>query len=163
MDAGITNCEKEKGNIMIVVQRVERDTETALKLLDFVNHFSWQEVKEHTVKAIKDWEFTDWESPFAAMDGERIVGMAVIVKTDYYPLPEIFPWISTIFVSEEYRGRRISEKLIDHVNAYAKELGFEKTYIPTDYAGLYEKYGYRYVKDIVNYGNGTDRLYVKDI
>ncbi|MDO4193254.1 MAG: hypothetical protein Q4D24_08130 [Erysipelotrichaceae bacterium] len=53
MDAGITNCEKEKGNIMIVVQRVERDTETADKLLDFVDHFSWQEVKEHTVKAIK--------------------------------------------------------------------------------------------------------------
>ena len=30
-------------------------------------------------------------------------------------------------------------------------------------AGLYEKYGYRYMKDIVNYGNGVDRLYVKDI
>lgn len=29
--------------------------------------------------------------------------------------------------------------------------------------GLYEKYGYRYIKDIVNYGNGKDRLYVKEI
>ena len=28
---------------------------------------------------------------------------------------------------------------------------------------LYEKYGYRYVKDIVNYGGGTDRLYAKDL
>jgi hypothetical protein len=28
---------------------------------------------------------------------------------------------------------------------------------------LYEKYGYCYVKDIVNYGNGIDRLYVREI
>ena len=28
---------------------------------------------------------------------------------------------------------------------------------------LYERYGYTYVKDIVNYGGGTDRLYVKEL
>ena len=28
---------------------------------------------------------------------------------------------------------------------------------------LYEKYGYRCLKDIVNYGGGTDRLYVKEL
>ena len=28
---------------------------------------------------------------------------------------------------------------------------------------MYEKYGYRYLKDIVNYGGGTDRLYVKEL
>lgn len=112
---------------------------------------------------IRNWEFEEWEAPFSAIDGDRIVGMATIMKTDYYPFPEIFPWISTIFESEEYRGRRISGKLIDAANEYAIELGFHKTYIPTDHVCLYEKYGYRYLKDIVNYGKGTDRLYVKDI
>lgn len=33
----------------------------------------------------------------------------------------------------------------------------------TEHIGLYEKYGYRYLKDIVNYGNGKDRLYVKEL
>ena len=33
----------------------------------------------------------------------------------------------------------------------------------TEHIGLYEKYGYRYLMDIVNYGNGTDRLYVKEL
>ena len=28
---------------------------------------------------------------------------------------------------------------------------------------LYEKYGYHYLKDIVNYGGGRDRLYGKDL
>jgi len=29
--------------------------------------------------------------------------------------------------------------------------------------GLYEKYGYSYVRDIENYGGGVDRLYAKEI
>ena len=41
--------------------------------------------------------------------------------------------------------------------------GFTRTYIPSEHIGLYEKYGYRYLKDIVNFGNGTDRLYVKEL
>lgn len=68
-----------------------------------------------------------------------------------------------MFVTEEYRGHRISEKLIDFANAYAMENGFNRTYIPSEHIGLYEKYGYHYVKDIVNFGNGTDRLYVKEL
>ena len=89
--------------------------------------------------------------------------MVTIAKTDYYPLPEIYPWISTLFVSEEYRGHKISEKLINYANNYARELGFDKTYIPSTHIGLYEKYGYIYIKDIVNYGNDIDRLYMKKI
>lgn len=153
----------DEKEIMIVIQKVDKGTELAKKLLGFVEGFSWLEVREHTVKAIRDWEFEEWESPFAALAGERIVGMATIAKTDYYPMPEISPWISTIFVSEEFRGKRISEKLIDFINRYARGLGFVRTYIPSEHIGLYEKYGYRYLQEIKNYGNGIDRLYVKDI
>ena len=148
---------------LLEIQKVDKDTEMADRLLDFVENFSWSEVKDHTLRTIKNWLFEEWETPFAATICGRIVGMATIMKTDYYPLPEIYPWISTVFVNEEYRGQRISGKLIDFANEYAKELGFDRTYIPTEFVGLYEKYGYCYIKDIVNYGNGTDRLYVKEI
>lgn len=145
------------------IQKVEKDTEMADRLLDFVKNFSWEEVKEHTLQTIKNWTFKDWETPFATAVCGRIVGMLTIMRSDYYPLPEIYPWISTVFVTEEYRGHRISGKLIDHANEYAKGIGFDRTYIPTEFIGLYEKYGYCYIKDIVNYGNGVDRLYVKEL
>ena len=112
---------------------------------------------------IQYWEFEEWETPFAAMADGSIVGMVTMMKSDYYPLPEIYPWISTLFVSEAYRGRGISGKLMDVANGYAKNIGFERTYIPTGYVGLYEKHGYRYIRDIVNYGGDTDRLYVKEL
>lgn len=148
---------------LLEIQKVDKNTELMNQLLDFVENFSWTEVKEHTLSMIKNWEYKEWETSFAAMIDGRIVGMATIMKSDYYPLPEIYPWVTSIFVSEDYRGHRISGKLIDFANNYAKEIGFYRTYIPTEHIGLYEKYGYRYIKDIVNYGNGIDRLYAKDL
>ena len=147
----------------VKICKVDKGSERAAQLAAFVAGFSWVEVKEHVLQLVQNWQFEDWETPFAAIADGKIVGMATLMKTDYYPLPEIFPWVSTLFVSEAYRGSRISQKLIDSANAYAKTIGFNRTYIPTEHIGLYEKYGYHYVKDIVNYGGGTDRLYVKEL
>ena len=152
-----------ESNLFITIQKVDKGTKTAEALLEFVENFSWDAVKEHTVRVIRNWEFEEWETPFVAMADDCIVGMVTLMKSDYYPLPEIYPWISTLFVSEEYRGHRISEKLIDFANVYAKSIGFDKTYIPSEHIGLYEKYGYRYVKDIMNYGGDLDRLYVREL
>ena len=157
------NVKKENVIDAIEIRKVDKDTKLLNKLLDFVGNFSWEDVKEHTLLMINNWVFTDWETMFVAMIDEQIVGMASIMKTDYYPLPEIYPWISSVFVTEEYRGHRISGKMIDFANKYAKENGFDRTYIPSEHVGLYEKYGYQYVKDIVNYGNGIDRLYIKEL
>ena len=147
----------------VEIRKVEKGTPLADQLVEFVKNFSWEEVKEHTLQSLREWPFTDWETMFAAVAEGKIVGMASLLKTDYYPLPEICPWVSSLFVTEEYRGLRISQMLIDYANGYARELGFDKTYIPSEHIGLYEKYGYRYLKDIVNYGGDTDRLYVKEL
>ena len=73
----------------IEIRRVEKGTGLARELLAFVEGFSWLEVKEHVRAGIAGWAFEDWETPFAALAGGKIVGMAAILKTDYYPLPEI--------------------------------------------------------------------------
>lgn len=145
------------------IKKVDKGTDLADQLIHFVENFSWTEVKEHMLNELRAWTFTDWETPFAAVVNGQIVGIAYTRKTDYYPLPEIYPWVSGVFVTEDYRGHRISEKLIAFANEYAKKNGFDKTYIPSIHVGLYEKYGYRYLRDIVNYGNGIDRLYVKKL
>ncbi|MBR6029884.1 MAG: GNAT family N-acetyltransferase [Clostridia bacterium] len=146
----------------MTIEKVERDSPLAEALLRFAEGCSWTEAKEHIAGMIRDWVFTDWEAMFAAVEDGKIIGMASAMKTDYYPLPEVFPWVSCVFVAEEYRGRRISGALIGAANRYLREQGFSRSYIPSECAGLYEHYGYRYLRDIVNYGGGTDRLYVKE-
>ena len=153
----------EKNIASLEIIKVNKDTEMADKLKNFVENFSWTEVKEHLLWMIENWKFTDWEAIFAAVIDGEIVGITSIMKTDYYPLPEVFPWISSVFVTEEYRGYRISENLIDAANGYAKKNGFDRTYIPSEHIGLYEKYGYNFLKQITNYGNEVDRLYVKEL
>ncbi len=145
----------------IQIVRVSKDTPLAEEFLHFVENCSWIEGRDHIAGLIRNWEFTDWETMFAAVADGKIVGMTSLLKTDYYPLPEIYPWVSCVFVEKEYRGNCISGKLIAAANEYAKSLGFEKTYIPTEFTGFYEKFGYTHVNDIVNYGGGVDHLYIK--
>ena len=145
------------------VRKVDRGTPLADRLLEFVEACSWTEAKAHVADQIRSWAFTDWETMFAALEGERIIGMASVMKEDYYPLPDIGPWVSTVFVSEAYRGLRVSERLIAHANDYLRAQGFRRSYIPSGHVGLYERYGYAYVREIVNYAGGVDHLYVKDL
>ena len=89
---------------ILEIRKVDKDTELAEKLIRFVEHFSWEDVKDHILQMLRTWAFTDWETVFVAIAGGQIVGMTTVMKTDYYPLPEIFPWVSSVFVSEDYRG-----------------------------------------------------------
>lgn len=55
------------------------------------------------------------------------------------------PWVSCVFTYPEYRGQRLSEKLISLAEEYAiKEFDAKYTFISTDHIGLYEKYGYEF-------------------
>ena len=47
-----------------------------------------------------------------------------------------------MFVGEPYRGKRLSQILINFVLVYAKGLGFDKVYLVSDHINLYEKYGF---------------------
>ena len=145
------------------IEKVEPGTPQAEELLAFVENCSWTEARDHIAGMIRNRVFRDWETMFAARAEGKIIGMASVMKEDYYPAPELFPWVSCVFVSEEYRGLRISEKLIRHANLYLREAGFDRSYIPSGTAGLYERYGYSYVREIRNYGGTWDHLYVKDI
>ena len=147
------------------IQKVDKGSKLADELLSFIENSSWVQVKNHLAGLVKNWEFTDWETMFVATVDGKIVGMASALKEDYYPMPELCPWVSCLFVSEEYRGHRISEKLIDFANEYLKEQGFIKSYIPTprENVGLYERYGYSFIKEITNYGGYEDLLYAKAI
>ena len=147
----------------MLIQKVDNGTDLANMLLSYVEKCSWTEAKEHIAEMIRAWKFTDWETMFTAIHDGKIVGMASVMKTDYYPLPDIYPWVSCIFVSEEYRGQKISGELIAYANHYLKKHGFSRSYVPSEFFGLYERYGYSYLRDIVNYGGGTDHLFVKEL
>ena len=50
---------------------------------------------------IDKWGLADRKTPFVMLDGDRIIGMVTVAKTDYYPLPDVYPWVSGVYVNEE--------------------------------------------------------------
>ena len=144
------------------ISRIEPDSEIWNKLINYSKSCSWVAGK-HLADMMENNSFTEWESVFAAISENKIVGFCTFLKTDYYPENRYSPWISSIFVDEAYRGCRISGKMIETVIVYAKEQGFSKIYIPSDMIGFYEKYGFEKIDELRNYGGEIDNIFVREI
>ena len=94
------------------VVRVGREDALRERLTDFAEGCSWIAGK-HLAGMLREWRFSEWEAVFAAMEGDGIVGYCTFLKEDYYPENRYWPCISSVFVDERYRGRRISHRMIE--------------------------------------------------
>ena len=100
------------------------------------------------------WDtFLEWEKIFVATDNDKIIAYCTFTKEDWIPDCEYTPFIGFMFVDENYRWKRLSEKLINAVEEYAKTLNYKQLYIVSDHKGLYEKYGF------AEYDKKTDELW----
>lgn len=144
------------------ILRVQPATPLWESLIDYAQNCSWI-AGPHMAQCMRENNYSPWEAIFAALDGETICGYCTLMEYDYYPENRYHPWISSMFVDEKYRGHRLSEKLISAAEAYARSVGFEYAYIPSDITGLYEKYGYELVDTLVNYGGDTDNVFRKKL
>ena len=128
----------------------------------FAENCSWIAGK-HFADMLRGNRFSDWEAAFAAVEDGKVVGYCTFLKEDYYPENRYWPWISSIFVDESARGRRVSHRMIDAAIGYARSRGFSKVYIPSDMEGFYEKCGFAPIDALVNYGGDTDKVFMKEI
>lgn len=147
---------------MVEVVRVQHGTDLWAELTDFAEHCSWI-AGGHLAEMLRENQFQDWESVFAALSDGGIVGYCTLLKTDYYPENRYSPWISSIFVDEKSRGNRISHALIEAAGDYARTKGVSRVYIPSDMTGFYEKCGFTKIDALENYGGDTDSIFAKDI
>ncbi|MBR5873091.1 MAG: GNAT family N-acetyltransferase [Oscillospiraceae bacterium] len=118
---------------------------------------------KHLAQILRENNFLEWEAVFATVSEDEIIGFCTFLKTDYYPENKYSPWISSIFVDENFRGNRISFSMIEKAIEHAKIWNFKKVYIPSDMVGFYEKYGFRKIDELLNYGGDTDNIFVKEI
>ena len=89
---------------------------------------------------MKENKFLDWERIFVATENEKIIWFCTFTQEDWIPDCDYSPFVWFIFVDENHRWKRVSEKMINEAEKYAKTLDFEKLYIVSDHKWLYEKY-----------------------
>lgn len=113
-------------------------------------------------KKMQENEFKAWERVCAVCVNGKVEGFSTFTERDELAEQYDFtPFIGFIFVDEQYRGKRLSEMMIQSIISYAKEIGYEKVYIMSGEIGLYEKYGFVKLGDYETVYGSKDQLFVQ--
>jgi ribosomal protein S18 acetylase RimI-like enzyme len=142
----------------MLIKPVLPDSELWQKMIDYAKRCSWK-AGPYLAKQMEENKFSGWEKIFAAVDQENIAGYCTFAKTDCIPDVEYSPYIGFIFVGEQYRGNRLSEKMILTVMDYAKELNFSEVYIVSDHINLYEKFGFEKIDERKDSFDRPEKIY----
>ncbi|WP_242876850.1 GNAT family N-acetyltransferase [Butyrivibrio sp. ob235] len=140
---------------------IKNDSQLWEKTIGFARECSWRAGMALADKMEKN-DFQDWERVIVAVDNDSIAGYCTIAEKDELPDDYSYsPFIGFMFVDEKYRGKRISEQMINCATDYAKGLGYNKVFIMSGEHGLYEKYGFEKLGDFETIYGETDQLFEK--
>lgn len=131
--------------------------------ISFAENCSWK-AGPFLAKRMIENEFQEWERVCViCVDGE-VAGFSTFTEKDELSEQYGFtPFIGFVFVDEKYRGRRLSERMIQSIISYAKGLGYETIYIMSGEIGLYEKYGFIKLGNYETIYGTVDQLFVQEI
>lgn len=131
--------------------------------ISFAERCSWK-AGSFLAKKMQENEFNEWERVCVARINGEVAGFSTFTEKDELSEQYDFtPFIGFVFVDEKYRGKRLSEMMIQGIISYAKELGYENVYIMSGETGLYEKYGFIKLGDYETVYGFTDQLFVQNI
>jgi GNAT superfamily N-acetyltransferase len=65
---------------------------------------------------------------FIAFENGEPVGLATIRKSDGIR-EDLFPWLGSLYVTKEHRGKRIAQALIERVKEESADFGYSKLYL----------------------------------
>ncbi len=104
-----------------------------------------------------------WGDIYLMMDGGNIVSFATLTGQDSVRDETLVPWSGFVYTAPEYRGHRYAGQLLRHIEGEAAKMGYSRLYISTDHVGLYEKYGYTYLENRLDYWGDDTRVLYKDL
>ncbi|MBQ9196684.1 MAG: GNAT family N-acetyltransferase [Clostridia bacterium] len=132
-------------------------------LIDYASICPWR-AGPYLAREMRAGRFTGWERVTALLVDGEIAGFCDFTAYDEI-LPEcgFTPFIGFVYVEEKRRGRRYSQRMLEAVERYAADCGFEKTYLMSDERGLYEKYGYTPLGEYPTIFHTKEMLFEKTI
>lgn len=128
----------------------------------YAEQCSWR-AGQSLAQMMREQQFTDWEGVIIALDNNKIAGYCTVTKVDCIPDLTYTPYIGYIFVDECYRGKRLSQKMIQYAMAYLESVGFEYVYLISDHVNLYEKYGFEVIDVKMAPWGSEEKIYRRGI
>ena len=99
-------------------------------------------------------------STFVARDGD-VLGSAAIVERDMRTRPDDGPWLASVYVAPEARGRGVGTRLVRHVMQVARDTNVPELFLFTpDRAGFYARLGWRVVSHETYQGSEVTVMHI---
>ena len=129
----------------------------------YAENCSWK-AGPYLAQRMRNNEFADVERVIVATEDDKPVAYCTFALRDELPETSKYtPFIGFMFVDENCRGKRVSEKMIGVASDYAKSIGYETIYILSGEIGLYEKYGFEKIGDEETVYGTVDQLFRKSL
>ena len=155
--------EKEHANMQIIHYFQQEDPSVYLAHLQNVD---WSAAK-FLVSLLEENRFHEmlggWGDILMLMDGEKMVSFATFTGQDSVRDESMTPWIGFVWTEPAYRGHRHAGKILAHAEQLAALKGYAKIHIATDYVGLYEKYGYIFQENRIDFWGEEQRVLYKTL
>jgi GNAT superfamily N-acetyltransferase len=99
-----------------------------------------------------------------AMEDTIPVGSVSIKLDDLPERPDLNPWLASLYILPDYRGRDIGRRLLRAGEASALAAGVGRLYLFTHTAaGLYEKEGWSFMESVEKPDGISEAIYYKDL
>ena len=142
------------------------ESENQAELTEKLSHVDWSAAKFLVALLREDRFFAMLGGRgdiYLLMDGENIVSFATLTGQDSVRDENLTPWSGFVYTAPEYRGHRYAGQLLKHIEEEAVKKGHARLYISTDHVGLYEKYGYTYLENRLDYWGDDTRVLCKSL
>lgn len=96
---------------------------------------------------------------FVLTEGERLLGTVGLWRCDLISRQDLFPWLAALYVDESARGRGLARLLQQQVIDTARSMGFHELHLYSACRDFYERFGWRYIGDGLDYPNTRVHLY----
>lgn len=116
-------------------------------ILEKIENIEWNAGK-HLANRIKTKDLDENDVVIVMTDNEDLMGFVSFVKRDTVAVTDFGPFIATMYVSPDYRGKGLSLDLGKRALQIAEEKNTKEIYILTRHIGLYEKLGFEEVGHI---------------
>ena len=90
------------------------------------------------------------------ISGDAVVGCASLVHNDMDTREELSPWLASVFVDPEYRGKGLGSALVERIVKEANESKVKELYLyTTDRESLYSRLGWQVLNREEFHGEGV--------
>ncbi|MEG2254543.1 MAG: GNAT family N-acetyltransferase [Vagococcus sp.] len=147
----------------ISFELLDKNCEDWTTIADQISQVSWR-AGEFLADKMYLNDFNDWEKVIVGKNSKgKLTSFCVVSKKDGLIDEFISPFIAYVFVEEAYRGKRLSENLLKVAEGYLRSQNFKTVYIVSGEVGLYEKYGYKKIRNCSTIHGDTENLFEKSL